>query len=101
MAESLIKDKNLKSPKDIALNHFIKEWEEEVKKDYKEHEKNFVPDLEQSISTFFNYEVNLVLKSADSVKDLPNEFIDKLKSQLFLQIFWGYLSGVTEAKYRK
>jgi len=101
MAEALLENKKLKELKDIALNHFIEEWQTLIAKKYDEHQKNFSPDLEQSMSIFFEYEVNTVLNSAETVKDLPNELIDKLKTELFIEIFWGYLAGVAESKYRK
>jgi len=53
------------------------------------------------MSIYLDGELNNVLNSADSVKELPNELVEKLKTALLIQIFWGYLGGVTEATYRK
>jgi hypothetical protein len=101
MAEALLKDKNLRLPKDIALNHFIEEWQKIIGEEFSKHQNDFTPDLEKSIGIFWEYELNTVLESAETVKDLPNEFVDKLRTALFIQIFWGYFGGLAEARYRK
>ena len=101
MAEALQKDEDLKVTKRIELEPFIKEWQSLIAIKFEEHQKKFLPDLEQSMSRFFEYELNTILNSSDSVKDLPNELIDRIKTELFILIFWGYLGGVAESKYRK
>jgi len=100
MAQELLKEDQLNKPKNIALNKYIEEWQALLGKDFEEHKKDFLPEMEGSMSIFFEYELKNVIDSAESVKDLPNEFIDKLKTALFIQLFWGYLAGVAEAKYR-
>jgi hypothetical protein len=101
MAEALLKDKDLKALKHIELEPFIKEWQSLIAQKFEEHQKKFLPDLEQSMNRFFEYELNTILDSSDSVKDLPNELIDRIKTEVFILIFWGYLGGVAESKYRK
>ncbi len=101
MAEAILKDKNLNKPNGIALNHFIEEWQEIIGKEYAQYSKDFSNELTQTMSTFFEYELKTVLDSADTVKDLPNEFVENLRTALMIQIIWGYLGGVAEKKYRK
>ena len=101
MTEALIKDKNLKSPKHIELEPLIKEWQSLIAQKFEEHQRKFLPGLEQSMSRFFEYQLNTILNSSESVKDLPNELIERIKTEVFILIFWGYLGGVAESKYRK
>lgn len=101
MAETLLKDGDLKVPKHIELEPFIKDWQSLIAIKFEEHQKNFLPDLDQSMSRFFEYELNTILNSSESVKDLPNELIERIKTDVFVLIFWGYLGGVAESKYRK
>ena len=101
MTEALTKDKNLKSPKHIELELLIKEWQSLIAQKFEEHQRKFLPGLEQSMSRFFEYELNTILNSSDSVKELPNELIERIKTEVFILIFWGYLGGVAESKYRK
>lgn len=100
LAQALLKQDKLTEPKSIALNKYIEEWQALLGKDFKEHKKDFLPDMERSISIFYEYELKIFIESAESVKELPNEFIEKLKTALFIQLFWGYLVGEAEAKYR-
>ncbi|MCD8506688.1 zinc ribbon domain-containing protein [Candidatus Woesebacteria bacterium] len=101
MAQAFLREEKLNKPKNIALNKYIKEWQALLEKDFKEHKKEFLPNMESSMSIFFEHELNNFIESAESVKDLPNEIIEQLKIALFIQLFWGYLVGVAEAEYRK
>lgn len=101
MAEAMLKDENLKNLNHIELETYIKDWQSLIAQKYEEHQKEFLPDLEQSMSRFFEYELNTILNSSESVKDLPNEIIERIKTDVFMLIFWGYLGGVAESKYRK
>jgi len=101
MAEALIKNKDLKVPKHIELEPFIKEWQSLISQKFEEHQNKFLPDLELSMSRFYEYELNTILDASESVKDLPNELVDRIKSEIFILIYWGYLGGFAESKYRK
>lgn len=101
MAEALLKNKTIKEPRNLELTHFIEEWQKLITKKYEDLQKDFSPSLEKSMSTFFEIELNNILNSAESIKDLPNETIERLKTDVFVLIFWGYLGGVAESKYRK
>jgi len=101
MAEAQLKNKTIKEPKNIELTHFIEEWQELITRKYEDHQKDFSPDLEQAMSTFFEIELNNILNSAETIMDLPNETIERLKTEVFILILWGYLGGVVESKYRK
>jgi len=57
-------------------------------------------ELTQAMGIFFEFEKKNVLESSDTVKELPNEFIETMTSYLLLQMIWGYLGGMAEAKYR-
>ncbi|MCD8484206.1 hypothetical protein LRY60_01145 [Candidatus Woesebacteria bacterium] len=43
--------KKLNKPKNIALNKYIKEWQALLEKDFKEHKKEFLPNMEK----FYEY----------------------------------------------
>lgn len=98
MAEAMLNEDNLKKPKEIGLNRFIEDWEELTKKNASSYMSD---DLSQTMMIFIEWQQKQVIDSAETVKELPNEFIENLKTALLVQTFWGYVGGLTEAKYRK
>ncbi len=101
MAEAFSNDEVLNKPKSIDLEKLVKEWTKIATKNYAESTKGMSEELMQAMSIFFEFELKNVLESAETVKELPNDLIENMRSNLLIQIIWGYLGGVSEAKYRK
>lgn len=101
MAEAFSRGEALNKPKSIDLEKLVKEWTAISTKNYTESTKDMSDELTQAMSVFFEFEMKNILESADTVKDLPNDFIENMTSNLVILIIWGYLGGVAEAKYRK
>lgn len=97
MAESFYNGSKPKDLKKIDLNELIKEWQEILdKKSY-----NLSDEISLPMSTFYEFQVKNVMDFSESLKELPNEFVENLKSALIIQVIWGYIIGVAESKYRK
>ena len=101
MAEALLEKTEQIIPKNIAFNHYLEEWKKMAFENYADSTKNMSDELTRAMSIFFEYELKNVLESADTVKNLPNDLIERLKAALLMQIIWGYLAGAAEKKYRK
>jgi len=103
MAETFLVKGTLSKLKTIDLNKFIEEWkktlDDEIKKPVEERIAN--DELLTAMVRFCNFEMDNIFKTSPSLKELTHEFIEKLKNTLLLQIFYGYLAGLTESKYRE
>jgi len=103
MAESFLKKRVLGKLKPIDINKFGEEWKKIIDEERKKPIEGKTPpkELESPIITFLNFRKDNLLDNAPSLNELSNEFIEKLKIALYLQIFFGYLAGLTESKYRE
>jgi hypothetical protein len=101
MAETLLKKGELGKLKPIELEKFIEEWKRAAIENYTQTSKKFSEELITVMSYFHNFRMEALFETAPSLKDLPNEFIEKLKSNLIMQIVWGYIIGQNELAYRK
>lgn len=97
MAESFYNDVTPGNLRNVDLNELIKEWQELL--DEKTYQ--LTDEVSYSMSMFHEYQFKNVMEFSESLKELPNEFIETLKSALIIQIIWGYVVAVAESKYRK
>lgn len=86
--------------KTIILDDIIKDWTENLK-GLDDFVKNAPQDLSEAIIRYRDFKINDFLENSSSIKELPIEFIDKIKSEILGKILWGYFIGVTESKYIK
>lgn len=101
VSESLLHKKELGKLKPIELEKFIEEWKNTALDNFSQTTKNFSEELMLGFNQFHNIRIEAIFEEAPSLKELPNEFIEKLKSNLVMLIFWGYIIGQNEAAYRK
>ncbi len=98
MTENILKNGDNWKLKPIILDNIIKEWTESIK-GLSEFLKELPQDLDSAIGGYQNFKVNSFLENSPSVKELPTEFIDKIKFEILSKILWGYMIGVAESKY--
>lgn len=101
MAEEFVKSGNLKKISPVNFDNLSKDWENIISNFFKDNPNRVSNELDNSMNTFHNFQINTILESSPSIKELTNEFIEKLKSSLIFQILWGYSVGIAESKYRK
>lgn len=101
MAEAMLKTNPLGGLKPIDFENFIGEWRKVAIDNYTETSKKLSEELMVSMSNFHNFRMETLFESSPTIKELSNEFIEKLKSSLIMQIIWGYIIGLIESKYRK
>ncbi len=87
--------------KPIILDDFIREWTENLKELSDFIENNSSNDLSEAMLTYQNFKFNSFLENCPSIKELPVEFINNMKSEILGKILWGYFIGITESKYIK
>lgn len=100
MSEYILKNGDSWKLKKITLDDFINEWTIRTKKT-SDFINNISADLDKAITIFQNFKINDFLENCPSIKELPNDFIEKLKLDILIKILWGYFIGITEAKYIK
>ncbi len=101
MAEAMLKTNPLGRLRPIDFENFIEEWKKVAIDNYAETSKKLSEELMISMGNFHNFRMKALFESSSTIKELPNEFIKKLKSSLIIQIVWGYIVGLSESKYRK
>lgn len=101
IAESLLCGDKLGKPKPIEFEKFVEEWKKAALENYAQTSKKLSEELMVGMSNFHNFRIEALFEAAPSVKELPNEFIEKLKSNLVMQVVWGYIIGLNESAYRK
>lgn len=101
MAEALLQKNELGKLKPIDFEKFVEEWKKAAIENYAQTSKKLSKELMLGISHFHNFRTEALFEVTPSLKELPNEFIEKLKSNLIMQIVWGYIIGQNESAYRK
>jgi len=101
LAEALLKDSELIKPKLTNYDIFVEEWRKEAVDNYQANSKKINKEVMVGMYTLQEFNTKKLFEKAESLKDLPNEIIESLKSQMALQLIWGYTAGMVESKYRK
>lgn len=99
-AEHILKKGSNWKLKTIVLDNLINEWSEGLKK-LDDFTKNASQDLGEAIIRYQNFKADSFLESSPSIKELPVEFIEKIKAEVLGKILWGYFIGLSESKYVK
>jgi hypothetical protein len=100
-AEHILNKGNSWKLKTIDLDKFIKDWTESLTGLNDFIEKNSSTDLGGAILQYQNFKANSFLENCPTIKELPVEFIDNIKTEVLGKILWGYFIGVAESKYIK
>ena len=99
-AEYILKNGENWKLKSIDLDNLIKEWTENLK-GIESLVENIPEDLDIAFGRYRNFKMNSFLENSPLIKELPAEFIEKIKAELMLKILSGYFIGVSESKYIK
>jgi len=86
--------------KHITIDALKDEWNEYAFKKSKETYDSLSQDLLDVMNLYHNVRINYLMEN-ESIKELTNETIEKLKTALIFNIIWGYSIALAEKKYRK
>lgn len=100
MSEYILKNGEKWKLKTIDLDIFIKEWTESLK-ELANLIKKISEELDMAFGRYQDFAMNDFLENSPTIKELPAEFIEKIKSELMIRILSGYFIGITESKYIK
>ncbi len=100
MADCIYKRRKEWKLKSIELVDLIDKWTKSVG-ELSNFVDNIPAELEGVINSFHIFNINSFLESSPEIKDLPVEFIDKLKFDILKTLFWGYHVGLSEYEYKK
>lgn len=100
-AEYILQKGNSWKLKTIDLDKFIKDWTESSKGLNDFIVENSSTDLGGAILKYQNFKANSFLEDCPTIKELPVEFIDNIKTEILGKILWGYFIGIAESKYIK
>ena len=98
-AESEYNKRQIKPIETVDFELLKKEWNKISVEEFSKTFEGLSEQLKDLINIYLKIRVNTLLEN-DSIKDVTNETIEKLKEALSLNILWGYTIGLAEDKFR-
>lgn len=98
-AFQISENKKLGKLKIVDVDRLIKDWQKELNKHDKAWEA-MPKDAIEITERYVEIRINTLLSDHQTMKDLTNEIIEKLRFALYLLMIWGFYSGLAESNYR-
>lgn len=98
--ESFYNNDKILPMKHIAVDALKDEWNKYAFEKHRETYDSLSKDLIDVMNLYHSVRINYLMEN-ESVKELINETIEKLKTSLIFNIIWGYSIALAEKKYRK
>ncbi|MBI2033449.1 MAG: zinc-ribbon domain-containing protein [Candidatus Levybacteria bacterium] len=101
VAEAIRKSENLKSLGDgVDLDQLIKTWQELAIDKYRESIKLVSNEVFAGMQIMVDHQMKQFLDISPAIKELANDIIEEIKTNLQYMIILGYFGGVAESKFR-
>lgn len=99
-AEAFYNKSNVTEMKHISVDALKDELNKYAFEKYSETYKLLSEDLKNAMNIYHGVRINYLMEN-ESMKELINETIEKLKTALIFDIIWGYSIALAEKKFRK
>ncbi|HXK36078.1 MAG TPA: zinc ribbon domain-containing protein [Candidatus Paceibacterota bacterium] len=101
LAQYLNRNERVGKVGDISQADLIKEWATISEKEQPSFIKNVSEELALPFVTMSKHRMENLFESAPTIKEVPNEIVESLKTSIFIQMIWGYMLGKAENRFRK
>lgn len=99
LAEALLANPSLSTPKPFDMEKLAHNWTEVVKNS--NIEEIVSNDMANAMTLFRDHLMKGIMNSSETIKSQPHSLIEQLETDLFIAMYWGYMTGIAESKNRK
>lgn len=99
-AEAFHNNVSITQMKTVSIETLKDEWSKLAFQDFSKTFESVTEELQNIMNLYHKVRVDSLMEN-ESMKELTNETVEKLKESLIFNIIWGYSIALAESKFRK